>query len=50
MESWENCLMAEEHGNQCIQYDLNANKVTGSEDCLFLNVYTPIVSVQKVMV
>ena len=36
--------MATKEGNKCIQKDLMTRNLTGSEDCLYLNVYTPLVS------
>ncbi|XP_039749174.1 juvenile hormone esterase-like [Pararge aegeria] len=39
---WEGIRNATEHGNVCPQVDqLNNEFIPGSEDCLFLNVYTP---------
>ncbi|CAH2047748.1 unnamed protein product, partial [Iphiclides podalirius] len=40
--SWEGVRNATEHGSVCIQYDIVLEQfISGSEDCLFLNVYTP---------
>ncbi|XP_023940279.1 juvenile hormone esterase-like [Bicyclus anynana] len=40
--SWKGIRNATEHGNICPQVDEFTNKfIPGSEDCLFLNVYTP---------
>ncbi|XP_045765199.1 juvenile hormone esterase-like [Maniola jurtina] len=42
---WKGIRNATEHGNVCPQVDLIANKfIPGSEDCLFLNIYTPSMS------
>ncbi|CAH2248366.1 jg6188 [Pararge aegeria aegeria] len=39
---WEGIRNATEHGNVCPQVDQLTNQfIPGSEDCLFLNVYTP---------
>ncbi|KOB56298.1 Carboxylesterase CXE23, partial [Operophtera brumata] len=38
---WSGIRNATEHGSYCTQYDMNTNQIlNGSEDCLFLNVYT----------
>ncbi|XP_069361198.1 esterase B1-like [Maniola hyperantus] len=40
--AWQGIRNASEHGNVCPQFDMLRNQlVPGSEDCLFLNVYTP---------
>ena len=40
--------MATKEGNKCIQKDLMTRNLTGSEDCLYLNVYTPLVSITAI--
>ncbi|KAK4885073.1 hypothetical protein RN001_001344 [Aquatica leii] len=39
-ESWEGIKDATKEGNECISYNIVFNITSGSEDCLFLNVYT----------
>nr|QLI62129.1 carboxylesterase 17 [Streltzoviella insularis] len=39
---WDGVKKATEHGSVCPQQDIFTNQIkTGSEDCLYLNVYTP---------
>lgn len=38
---WSGVKKAVEPGNQCPQIDPSTQKLTGDEDCLFLNVWTP---------
>ncbi|XP_045205807.2 para-nitrobenzyl esterase-like [Mercenaria mercenaria] len=39
---WSDTLLAEQFGSKCVQRDPdNSSKTVGSEDCLFLNVFTP---------
>ncbi|CAB3382986.1 Hypothetical predicted protein [Cloeon dipterum] len=38
---WNGTLMATKEGSDCPQYDHITRLISGSEDCLFLNVYTP---------
>lgn len=40
MEPWTDIRDATSHGSISAQYDGEANKVIGSEDCLYLNVYS----------
>jgi carboxylesterase type B len=42
-ERWEGIRNATEYGNNCLQYDRMKKKVIGSEDCLFLNIFRPVV-------
>lgn len=38
---WSNVLQTTVEGANCVQKDFVYNNYTGSEDCLYLNVYTP---------
>lgn len=41
---------ATKHGNVCLQFDVFRTRlVTGSEDCLFINVYTPSIKPKSLM-
>ncbi|CAH2047746.1 unnamed protein product, partial [Iphiclides podalirius] len=41
-EPWKGIRKATEHGPVCIQFDIFKNQfIPGTEDCLYLNVYTP---------
>lgn len=40
-EPWEGVRDATKEGNVCFQRNYNTSQMTGSEDCLYLNVYTP---------
>lgn len=40
---------AKQFGSECIQLDLMSKVVLGSEDCLYLNVYTPNVKPDKLL-
>ncbi|XP_022122536.2 juvenile hormone esterase isoform X3 [Pieris rapae] len=45
VKPWTGTRKATEHGPICPQFDVFANeKKTGSEDCLYLNVYSPDIS------
>nr|AJP62542.1 carboxylesterase [Oxya chinensis] len=39
--TWKGVRDALKFGNHCVQFDLINNQEVGSEDCLYLNVYTP---------
>lgn len=44
LDPWSGVRMAKEYGNYCIQpgrADTASKKAKGSEDCLYLNIYTP---------
>ena len=41
-DKWTNELDATKFGSFCPQWNFDVNKVVGDEDCLFLNVYTPL--------
>ncbi|KAK3919715.1 Venom carboxylesterase-6 [Frankliniella fusca] len=40
--SWSDVRDAITEGSECMQQDQNTGKMVGSEDCLYLNVYTPL--------
>nr|ARM65381.1 putative antennal esterase CXE10 [Ectropis obliqua] len=44
---WDGVRSAKEFGSVCIQVEMLSGQVMGSEDCLFLNVYTPDVNPGK---
>ncbi|KAG6440817.1 hypothetical protein O3G_MSEX001463 [Manduca sexta] len=47
---WDGVRPAKEHGNVCPQVNIFTDQlVPGSEDCLYLNVYTPEIKPQKPM-
>ncbi|CAH0586804.1 unnamed protein product [Chrysodeixis includens] len=47
-DSWDGVRDASKHGNVCPQFNpISAQYNYGSEDCLFLNVYTPSLSASK---
>lgn len=41
VEPWSGTLNAFEYGNVCVQKRNLTGRVIGSEDCLFLNIFTP---------
>jgi len=43
-EKWKGTFEAFENGRKCLQMDDYLNKPIGSEDCLFLNIYTKNIS------
>ena len=49
MKKWNDVLIASTEGSQCSQVDLKTEtkEVEGSEDCLYLNIYTPEVSARN---
>lgn len=38
---WSNVLDTFAYGNECVQKNFFGNTMGGSEDCLYLNVFTP---------
>ncbi|CAK1585711.1 unnamed protein product [Parnassius mnemosyne] len=47
-KSWKGVRSAKEFGSSCTQYDLFTDKIIdGSEDCLYLNVYSPDITPRK---
>lgn len=43
---WKEVIKAEKDGSMCPQFDFNKNfTIQGSEDCLYLNVFTPKVKI-----
>ena len=40
-ESWNGVRDANEYGPLCLQHDMVGRFTTGSEDCLYLNIFTP---------
>lgn len=45
VDPWANVFHATSEGSECPQIDQMSSKFNGSEDCLFLTVHTPEVSV-----
>lgn len=43
-ESWTGIREAQSYGSQCLQIEFFTSKIMGNEDCLYLNVYRPVVS------
>ncbi|XP_053998597.1 esterase FE4-like isoform X2 [Hylaeus anthracinus] len=41
-EPWTGCRDATKYSNVCAQFDFIVREVVGSDDCLYLNVYTPL--------
>jgi len=39
---WSGTLKAFSVGNMSMQYSFLENKIVGSEDCLFLNIFVPL--------
>ncbi|XP_015436516.1 PREDICTED: venom carboxylesterase-6-like [Dufourea novaeangliae] len=48
-EPWRETLIANKEENRCPQIDAATNVFTGDEDCLYLNVYTPMTTFRKGM-
>ena len=40
---WDTVLEATYYQSKCIQYNIATENVEGEEDCLYLNVFTPMV-------
>jgi carboxylesterase type B len=40
---WQGVKNATQFGNACPQFDVITKKFIGEEDCLYLNVYTPVI-------
>ena len=41
-EKWAGVKLATDYGPDCMHYDPLSRDVTGSEDCLYLNVFCPL--------
>ncbi|XP_065342359.1 esterase B1-like [Cloeon dipterum] len=46
---WNGTLMATQEGSDCPQYEHITRLFSGSEDCLFLNVYTPQINSKRAL-
>jgi len=46
---WSGILKAFSVGNMCMQYSFIKNKIAGSEDCLYLNIYVPQVCISRAL-
>lgn len=49
-EKWRGVRDATQEGPQCYSKNIITNVIEGSEDCLFLNVYTPKVSLNQFII
>ncbi|XP_043277710.1 juvenile hormone esterase-like [Venturia canescens] len=47
IKPWSEVLNATVNGNECPQYNFTSLSIYGSEDCLFLNVYTPVTNLSQ---
>lgn len=46
---WSGILKAFSVENMCMQYSFIKNKIAGSEDCLYLNIFVPQVCIRKII-